>query len=304
MFIIPSQFLTPHKFRVRSHPSLAIEDFQSGGESLIMKASQPERIQFISASYPGNTLPAEVQRRAQSHAARTAHAKARRLRMIAYQAGRTRQIPEDSQVDKAQGSTPRGCVLPTFDAIEIEKPVLPSPVSLLASDWRDPFDSFARSFQPIEHFLLDHCESLCCFCDYYYQEILLLLIYSADEYYTIWLTCLDVRAVLPYMNITCNRLRDPETYLDLMTREWVRLTLTHVGSLNGVFLASCRHLLQCQQPYQQPYYTQLATRYKLLCVQALREAISSETSSLISDSTVSINILLAYDEVRKKPRMF
>jgi len=102
------------------------------------------------------------------------------------------------------------------------------------------------------------------------------------------------------MNITCNKLKDPKKYLDLMTREWVRLTLTSVGSLNGIFLAACRHLLQYQQQqHQQHDYMQLAIRYKLLCVQALREAIFSEASSTISDSTVTINILLAYDEVRR-----
>jgi hypothetical protein len=105
--------------------------------------------------------------------------------------------------------------------------------------------------------------------------------------------------VLPYMNITCNKLKDPRKYLDLMTREWVRLTLTNAGSLNGIFLAACRHLLQCQQQHQQQYYIHLAMQYKLLCVQALREAILSETLSQISDSTVTINILLAYDEVRR-----
>jgi hypothetical protein len=98
------------------------------------------------------------------------------------------------------------------------------------------------------------------------------------------------------MNITCNKLRDSKRYMDLMTGEWVRLTLTSVGSLNGVFLAASRHLLlQCKQQD----YLQLATRYKLLIVQGLREAISIEASSLISDSTITMGILLAYDEVSR-----
>jgi len=81
-----------------------------------------------------------------------------------------------------------------------------------------------------------------------------------------------------------------------MTRDWVRLTVTDIGSLSGVFLAACRHLL-ANHEQQQQYYKQLAIHYKVLCVRTLREAISLETSSLISDSTVAINILLAYDEV-------
>ncbi len=106
------------------------------------------------------------------------------------------------------------------------------------------------------------------------------------------------------MNIHCNKLRDSKRYMDLMTREWVRLTVTNVGSLSGVFLASCRHLLESQQQYQQQYYMQLASHYKLSCVQAVREAIFSEISSLFSDSTFAIVILLAYDEVRRIGKVF
>jgi hypothetical protein len=106
------------------------------------------------------------------------------------------------------------------------------------------------------------------------------------------------------MNINCNKLRDPMRYLDLMTREWVRLTLTNAGSLNGVFLAACRHLLKSQQQYQQQYYMQLAIQYKLSCVRDLREAIFFEMSSLISDPTIAIGLLLAYDEVRRISKVF
>lgn len=229
-----------------------------------MQENQLTRIQFIGSSYPGYTTWAEVERRAHSHAARTAHAKARRLRIISYQASKRKKIPKVSQQNKEQEDTLRHSVLLASDAIGVEKSTLASPESLLASDRRDPFQSFARAFKPIEYFLLDHY----------------------------------VRGVLPYMNITCNKLKDPKTYLDLMTKEWVRLTLTNVGSLNGIFLAACRHLLQFQQQHQHEYYLQLATHYKLLCLQALREAIFSEKSSMISDSTVTVGILLAYDELQ------
>jgi hypothetical protein len=124
-----------------------------------MMANKPGKIQFISSTYPGDTTSAKEQRRAHSHAARTAHATARRLRIIDYQAGKIKQTPEGSQGIEERGSTPIGSVLSNFNAVETEKVVLPSPISLLASDRRDPFHSFARSFEPIEHFLLDHCES-------------------------------------------------------------------------------------------------------------------------------------------------
>jgi len=228
-----------------------------------MESTESGRIQFINLSYPGDATSGELQRRANSHAARTAHAKARRLCMIEYQASKISQTPEDAQGLKKRRSVPRSSERPPFNTIETEAPFLPSPVSMLASDRRDPFQSFARSFQPTEHFLLDHY----------------------------------VRAVIPYMNIHCNKLKDSESFMEFMTKEWVRLTLTNIGSLNGIFLAACRHLFK-NQPQQQQYYMQLAIEYKLYCVRALREAISSEISSLISDSSVAIVILLAYDELQ------
>jgi hypothetical protein len=89
-----------------------------------------------------------------------------------------------------------------------------------------------------------------------------------------------------------------------MTKDWVRLTLTNVGSLNGILLAACRHLSGYHQQHQQQHhYQQLAILYKLYCVQDLRKAISLEISSLISDGTVANSILLAYDEVRRMLRL-
>lgn len=119
-------------------------------------ANTSSKIQFITSFDPGNTKSANQQRRVHSHAARTAHAKARRLRMIDYQECKTRPAPEGSQ----ETETRMDSVLSEVDAVETEKALRPSPVSLLASDRRDPFNSFARSLEPIEHFLLDHCESL------------------------------------------------------------------------------------------------------------------------------------------------
>lgn len=82
-----------------------------------------------------------------------------------------------------------------------------------------------------------------------------------------------------------------------MKREWVRLTVTNTGSLDGIFLAACRHLLKTQEEQQQQYFKQLALQYKVSCLESLREAISIDPSSLINDSAVAVGILLAYDEV-------
>jgi hypothetical protein len=98
------------------------------------------------------------------------------------------------------------------------------------------------------------------------------------------------------MDLNCNKLVDSGKYVNLMTGEWVRLTLTNVGTQSGIFLAACRHLVEQQK---QQKYLQLATQYKLYCIQALQKAISSEISSMISDVTVGIGLLMAYDEVRR-----
>ncbi|KAL5350410.1 hypothetical protein ACLOAV_003978 [Pseudogymnoascus australis] len=200
-------------------------------------------IQFINTSHQGNVVSAGEQRRANSHAARIAHAKARRLRTIEYQASKAIQAPMGSQeVEDQTIIAASGVVQPILDdTVEIEQSILPSPASLLASDRRDPFESFGRPFKPVEHFLLD--------------------------YY--------VKVVIPHMDEKCNKLVDSQKYC-------------------GIFLAACRHLVEQQEQLK---YLQLATQYKLYCIRALQNAISSEVSSLISDGTVGIGILMAYDEL-------
>lgn len=122
-----------------------------------MTSRESGRIQFINLSFPGDAISAKEQRRVHSHAARTAHANARRILTIEYQSGKAKQIPENAQGVKEQSITLKSRARPALGETEIEQAGLPSPVSLLASDRRDPFQSFARSFKPVEHFLLDHC---------------------------------------------------------------------------------------------------------------------------------------------------
>jgi hypothetical protein len=153
-----------------------------------MKLNELGTIQFANTFYPGDAMAAEEQGRAHSHAARAAHAKARRLRTIEYQARKASQIPEDHQGVKERSIAPSSSVQPILNAVETEQPLLPSPVSLLASDRRDPFKSFARSFESIEHFLLDHCKSLLHLHGYYRRETYLLLMYLTHDYITVWLT--------------------------------------------------------------------------------------------------------------------
>jgi hypothetical protein len=141
--------------------------------------NKPGNIQFITLAHPRDTTSVKTQRRAHSHAARTAHARARQLRTIEYQAAKIRQTLA-SEETKDREITPKDNVISVFNSVEAEKPTLPSPISLLASDRRDPFNSFARSFKPIEHFLLDQCEPLDHLYDHYYRRILPLYTNLAD----------------------------------------------------------------------------------------------------------------------------
>lgn len=251
-----------------------------------MGKSGSAAVEFIASTFPRH-IPAKEQRKAHSHAAREAHARTRRLRMIEYQASKAIQKVESfPQVAESETIT-EGCDILALNVHEAKQPVL-SLLNYLGSDRKDPFSCFAREFEPIEHFLLDHCQ----FSLHYFEGTSQS---HADLLRITNLIILDVRAVIPHMNINCNKLRNASRYVELMTREWVRLALTNTGSLNGLFLAACRHLLMHRQEQR---FVQLSIQYKLFCVQALRKTIHVETPAIISDSTIALGLFLAFDEVR------
>ncbi|KAK1853586.1 hypothetical protein CCHR01_03795 [Colletotrichum chrysophilum] len=107
-------------------------------------------IQFIH-SHEKSTLgakSAEAQRQVHSHAARAAHAKTRRQRVIQYQA--TKAIRNDFN-----GKQP-----PARAADEVQVYVISGPIAPLGCCRRDPFATFARRLSPTEDFLLDYwCDS-------------------------------------------------------------------------------------------------------------------------------------------------
>ncbi|KAJ5833404.1 transcriptional regulator family: Fungal Specific TF [Penicillium riverlandense] len=111
-----------------------------------MMSGKRSEFQFIHTSQPGvpGVASAEKQRLVHSHAARAAHAKARRQRLVEYRAIKTRSGSED---ERQPFSTA---------AAETAIAVIPSPLGFLGSDRRDPFASFARRLNPIEDFLLDY----------------------------------------------------------------------------------------------------------------------------------------------------
>lgn len=109
----------------------------------------PGNIHFVNCN-SGDITSVKVQRKVHAHAARAAHARARRLRTIEYQASKAVQKPEPED----QETKPPSC-----NPLESGNMALPSLLRFLAADRRDPFSCFARAFTPVEHFLLDHCKS-------------------------------------------------------------------------------------------------------------------------------------------------
>jgi hypothetical protein len=122
------------------------------------------QMEFINLSHPSDRSSASLQRRANSHAAREAHARARRLRAANYQAHNARKHGQDNQgqsMSRSKGppDSGQGLGLLIEYGLNEETSVTPTPMSLLPADRRDPFGSFVKPFTPREHFLLDHCES-------------------------------------------------------------------------------------------------------------------------------------------------
>lgn len=119
-----------------------------------------EMIQFIHYSDSGSIPSSSSTRTAHSHAARTAHARARQLRIIQYQSTSTTQQPtNDSAAGSAQTHAESSAApSDTRGFRQRQSPQISSPASILSSDRKDPFATFAWRLRPIEHFLFDHCQ--------------------------------------------------------------------------------------------------------------------------------------------------
>jgi hypothetical protein len=108
----------------------------------------PPRTQFIlvSSNDPEEATRSATRQRklAHSHAARSAHAKARRLRTIQYQA--------------QKNSTKQGGLVEISVKLGPWKAHPNTPlVTILSAGRKDPFMSFATPLKPIEEMLFDHC---------------------------------------------------------------------------------------------------------------------------------------------------
>lgn len=83
--------------------------------------------------------------------------------------------------------------------------------------------------------------------------------------------------------------------------DWLRLSLTDLGSLCAMFLASCRHM-SLFRPHGHKFMP-LAIKYKLASIRILSTAILRSPSSA-SDTTVATAMALALDEVKAPITVF
>lgn len=247
-------------------------------------------IHFVNLSHPAELVSAESRRGAHAHAARTAHARRDRFRIVKYPAS-----VKGQKIGKEQGSTKKNHK-PTKSSsmgskVAYDASSLPSLRTALSSSRRDPFDSLARSFSESQYFLLDHCWFL----------LSTLFLFFFLDWRLILTLLLDTQMVIPDQSVNCNRLLSPEKYCQLMKEELTRLLVTRDDSLDSLFLIACRHLTETksERPEEKGHYVQLALQYKVSCLKSLNKSISQEIekASMISDSTFATAMMLASDEV-------
>ncbi|KAK7230041.1 hypothetical protein V2G26_002211 [Clonostachys chloroleuca] len=237
-----------------------------------MSRSNHAELQFIPSSHPGTAPSRESQRRANAHAARVAHGRVRRFRVIEYQASQNSRKPKEkidppgSRLKRSRPQRSNGTAATASPLLIAEAGgfALANPVTTLVSARKESFAFFARSFSQIESYLVD-----------YYVQV-----------------------VVPYQSVFCNRLWDKAEYRELMRGDWMRLVLARGYSLDALLLIACRHLAanKSLEPDGQQRYMELAVKYKLSCVKGLNETISDEVVSIISDATVATVVMLACDE--------
>lgn len=131
-----------------------------------MSRSNHAELQFIPSSHPGTAPSRESQRRANAHAARVAHGRVRRFRVIEYQASQDSRKPKEktdapgsrpkrSRPQRSSGAAATASPLPSAEAGGF---VLENPVTRIVSARKEPFALFARSFNQTESYLVDYCK--------------------------------------------------------------------------------------------------------------------------------------------------
>ncbi|KAI1141735.1 hypothetical protein F5Y05DRAFT_373635 [Hypoxylon sp. FL0543] len=192
-------------------------------------------MEFINLAHPAQSGSRELRRQAHSHAARTAHARARRLRVIGYM----QQKAQDPDMQEPARQSPNRAMDDHERAsLSGDETMILAPRPISSSFEQEPLASFLASLTDREHFLFSH-------------------------YITV---------VLPYLYYHCPVMQQFADYNNYMRKNWLRYSSADVDLLRGFLLASCRHL---SIVHSEGDYIKLAIQYKLEYVQSLRETIST-----------------------------
>jgi hypothetical protein len=107
----------------------------------------------------------------------------------------------------------------------------------------------------------------------------------------------DIQVVMPYSIGHCGLFDYNEDYRKQMLQEWVGLAITDDTFMTvAILLSTCRYIL-LDRPGD-PLFTQMALRYKQICLHSLRLEIESKPS-YVNVMSVAKALALAIDEVRQ-----
>lgn len=245
---------------------------------------QPFR--FVNIENP-TTTDQKTRRQVRAHAARETHARARRTRVInhLHLSGSHIQTAEATELHRSGTKDTRN-VSAVGGAAEEEAEPAPNPTSILSSARQDPFAVAARSLNPVEHFLLDHCK--------FGPHSSMLPRIDAMAWY------LDVKVVIPAATITCQALKNSgqsRFYGHRMTVDWVPSALADTGLLSGLLLNACRFLAESSDGHQRERYATMAIQYKVSCLRSLNQALAAESSAPTDMSLAKVMALVSDDVI-------
>ncbi|CAI0646565.1 unnamed protein product [Colletotrichum noveboracense] len=215
-------------------------------------------MKFITMVHPAQKDSANLRRQAHSHAARVAHARARRRRMVEHtQRREILGVAEgDSEVaDSEERMSSNWKNLESFVRDEI---TLVLPPNISGAFEHEPLASFLGSLTPREHYMFQHY----------------------------------VQVVVPEMLSQCPVLNYMGKHNDHVRNNWVLLSSADTDFLKGFLLAACRHLSTIKSEKE---YAEIAIQYKLRYIQDLRRTILSDGPSSRREA-VTRALVLAFDD--------
>ncbi|KAB5585163.1 hypothetical protein GE09DRAFT_1209785 [Coniochaeta sp. 2T2.1] len=236
-------------------------------------ARQTQTFQFINQANPTDRVSQEARRKARSHAARSGHARLRRLRTLQYQAEQAElelvvaAAPPAGPHDNIIGGyfpyeecdesrqTSSGRSSPERRMVYVPRPTA---TTVPVPDMRDPFLSYKYAFTPLEDYLFQHFMSI----------------------------------VIPYINSFCYRMGRFHSDLLSVTSDWVKIGLTDAAFKNTIYLAACRHLWKTQHKED---FHEMSMRFKIACMRELNHEIAKAVP--INSTVVAKTIMLSWDEL-------